>query len=643
MPNQPGAVGPIDKEIQDLANALVRARDTEESGGRGRAVFLIGAGCSVTAGIPDAAGVARHCAIKLAKCYSEGNFQTDDADAALEWLRTKKHLSLSNAQLPASDQSHWDHLYYYFFEQHLMSPNEQREVINELIDKAGDHINWAHACLGELVFRRYAHTVLTTNFDQLVLQGIVRTGYWPVIADGLESVNRIVGSPKRPQVVHLHGSMHTYNLRNSKISISATEDDKGAVSMIHNILQQSNLLVVVGYGGGENGIMRLLQDAATDMSQLVIFWVSYEPGREGLSGHARQLLAGENKFLVWGGDADKFFGDLISELGIGQPDWVGDPIEALKLQSEKLVAPTDNELDAIGILIRAFQERVGFAVGNRWSADNEDRVKAAENRARGRFEASQTKLKKFDLSKDPEAKRLHALNLRSLFERDGRKSAIEEAIQEFSELLDATSGTAHVANLLSLIDTLFDLSDVESADENADNAALSRIVELTKKWQADNPKQRNQLHWSQLTLRRAQAKQVLGEGEPEDLPILRESESDYDEAIAGLVQAEAREAEIVDANAGLAAVLQVLGRAGDGNEAQLRKSVRLFREVVEQSRRNTGRREDAGPLKNLSGALIALSEVVTDPEETTMLLHEARSALETAERIYGSNTELAGQ
>jgi hypothetical protein len=593
----------------------------------------------VSAGIPDAAGVARHCAIKLAKCYSEGSFRSDDADAALEWLKTKKHLQFSEAQLAVPDQSHWEHLYYYFFEQHLMAPNEQREVINELIDKAGDRINWAHASLGELVFRRYVHTVLTTNFDQLVLQGIVRTGYWPVIADGLESVNRIVGGPKRPQVVHMHGSMHTYNLRNSKASIAATEDDKGTVSMIHNILQQSNLLVVVGYGGGEKGIMRLLQDAATDMPQLVIFWVSYEPGREGLSENARLLLGGENKFLIWGGDADKFFGDLISELGIGQPEWVGDPVEALRVQSEKLVAPTGDELDAIGILIRAFHERVGCAVGNRWSADNENRVKAAENRARGRFEASQAQLKKFDLDTDPEAKRLHALNLRSLFERDGRKSAIEKAIQEFSELLDATSGAAHVANLLSLVDALFDLSDVESGDEKADNAALSRIVGLTERWQSDNARERGQLHWSQLTLRRAQAKQVLGERACEDLAMLRESEADYDEAIAGLVQAEAREAEVVDAKAGLAAVLQVLGGAADGSEAQLRKSVRLFREVVEQSRQNTGRREDAGPLNNLSGALIALSEVVTDPEETIMLLEDAKSALKAAERIYSHNIE----
>src|SRR5690348_11670541 len=103
------------------------------------------------------------------------------------------------------DGSHWKALYSLFFETHLKSPNAQRDVINEIIDQAQNRLNWAHACLGELVDQRYVHTVLTTNFDQLVVQGIIRTGLLPVTADGLEALNRITGKPRHPQVVHLHG------------------------------------------------------------------------------------------------------------------------------------------------------------------------------------------------------------------------------------------------------------------------------------------------------------------------------------------------------------------------------------------------------------------------------------------------------
>src|SRR3954470_19329720 len=108
----------------------------------------------------------------------------------------------------------------------------------------------------------------------------------PVTADGLEALNRITGKPKRPQVIHLHGSMHTYNLRNSKLALSETSSDRGALSMIHTLLQQCDLLVVVGYGGGEEGVMELLRDAARTLPQLVIYWVTYEKGIESVSESA---------------------------------------------------------------------------------------------------------------------------------------------------------------------------------------------------------------------------------------------------------------------------------------------------------------------------------------------------------------------
>jgi hypothetical protein len=212
-------------------------------------------------------------------------------------------------------------------------------VINEIIDQAKDGLNWAHVCLGELVDQRYVHTVLTTNFDQLVVQGIIRTGLLPVTADGLEALNRITGKPRHPQVVHLHGSMHTYNLRNSRTSMSETSQNSGAVSMIHSLLQQCDLFVVVGYGGGEEGVMELLRDAVKTLPQLVIYWVTYEKGHEDLSRKARELLSGENKFSIWGGSADKFFGDLMEQLQIGQPRWVADPLTVLREQSERLVRP----------------------------------------------------------------------------------------------------------------------------------------------------------------------------------------------------------------------------------------------------------------------------------------------------------------
>src|SRR6202051_1413816 len=79
---------PVARIVADLANDLTLACD-EDAGpkqGRGRAIFLVGAGCSISAGIEAAPGVARHCATKLAKTYSRGAFTEDDPNKALSWL-----------------------------------------------------------------------------------------------------------------------------------------------------------------------------------------------------------------------------------------------------------------------------------------------------------------------------------------------------------------------------------------------------------------------------------------------------------------------------------------------------------------------------------------------------------------------------
>jgi tetratricopeptide (TPR) repeat protein len=599
----------------------------------------VGAGCSVSANIPAAPGVARHCALKLARIYSSGRFKADDPEAALDWLVKHRKISLPQEATSSSDGSHWGQLYQYFFEHHFKAPNQQREIIIEIIGDE-DQINWAHACLGELVRLKYVHTVLTTNFDQLVLQGIVRAGIWPVTADGIGAVNRIIGTPKRPQVVHLHGSMHTYNLRNSTAALAETERDSGTVTMIHSLLQQSDMLVVVGYGGGEEGVMHLLRDAASTMPQLVIYWITYEGGRDTLSPNALALLNGENKFLIRGGPADRLFGDLMAELGIGQPQWVGDPVTCLKAQSEQLITPTSEDLHAIGILVRAYKERVAFAndVEHRWPEANETKVRAAELRARGDFAGARTELETINLAQDNEAKRLHALNAKSLFEIKSDASMLDLAIREFTELVDATTEDERFNNVISMIDALFDYSDLKGEDSQEGTGALKKVISATDHWQKVYTREMDAKCWAQLRLRSARAKQILAESGGEDVALLQESQAEYQDAIEGFGLARSTDVDLIDAKAGLAAVLQVLGQKQGPDEATLRRSVELFREVLDQSRSFSGRTEDAGPLFNLSGAVVALGDVVP-AEEASILLEDARIALETAIQIYDQQGE----
>ncbi len=631
------------KKVADLANDLTLARDDASSIGRGRAIFLIGAGCSVSAGIPPASGVAKHCAVKLAKTYSNDGYQGEDAEAALEWLQKEGKVELVGDYALKSDGSHWGPLYSHFFESHLKSPNQQREIINEIIDAANDQLNWAHACLGELVSLRYVHTVLTTNFDQLVLQGIIRTGVLPVTADGLEALNRITGKPRRPQVVHLHGSMHTYNLRNSRTALNETSQDSGALSMVHGLLQQCDLLVVVGYSGGEEGIMKLLSEATRSMPQLVIYWVTYQQGHDSLSENARALLSGENKFTVWGGTADKFFGDLMAELRIGQPTWVADPIFVLREQSERLQPPEDG-LEGVRILVKAFKDRVAFAdlPGSRWPEANQVKVKAADMRARRDFKSANEILERIDLSADLDAARQHALNAHSMFEEDWQNGVASQAgiimlqcaIDEFSTLVEMTIGQPRLDNILSLANSLLDLNEVTSgADENdaGGEAALRRVVEVVQTALPDYPPDDASLSNARLNLLLAQALQALGE-RAENADELSRSGSAYEVAITGFAANSDPDGRVNDAKSGLAALLQIQGASGS-DAAKVRKAVKLHREMIDGARGGERSKEEAGPLENLAGSLRTLASMVDEAEARPLLL-EARSSLERVVLAY---------
>lgn len=621
------------RTVEDLARDLLLAQEDEP--GRGRTVFLVGAGCSVSAGIPAAGGVARECAVHLARKYSRGEFDRDDADSdadhALRYLVDHGHVDGNRAYVEGKPA--WGSLYPYFFADHLKSPNQQRDMIYDLVKRSGERLNWAHACLGELVRLRFVNSVLTTNFDQLVLAGIIRTGLIPVVADGMFALNRIVAEPLVPQVVHLHGSMHTYALRNSPKALDETSQDHRAVAMLNGILQRANLLVVVGYAGGEEGLMKLLLQAASSLEQLVIYWVTYEDDAEKLSDNCRELLSGENKFAITGGEADRFFGQLMARLGIGQPKWVADPIGELMDRRDELVPP--EETDEVSMLIRAYRDRVEAAAAAPAEVAPEDPVlQAAGLRAEGRYVRAREMLEGFDFAARSDAARLHALNALSVFEESNGKRGdmLQAAIAELSSLIAATAGRERLENVISLLDAKFDEFENSPGDGTA---VLAEIVDLATTWLTVAEEEGDPSGHGRLLYYRAQAHHRRADATDEDQAALALAIADYQAALGDLSKAPDQLVSPSEVREGLAAALQVLGVA-TGDVVKVRAAVKLFREVADHSRRNAKSAENGGMLYNFSGALLKLMAMV-DPEEAQLLAKEARTALRRAEAAFSAS------
>jgi hypothetical protein len=340
--------------VSDIAEKIRFARAAGDT--LGKVVFLIGAGCSMTAGIPGAADIAR-------RMVREVGYRFDccaaDADhvAAYEGLTRKRAiepcLKGKPSDAPTDETIDWYKIYDEMFRRHYTAPDDVRDLFGTLVKEADRATNWAHLCLGELVARGYISTVLTTNFDQLVLSGMVRAGVLPVVCDGIESLNRIAGAPRHPQLVELHGSRHTYLLRNAPEDVQAVRDDPEASAAIQKLLQHATTFVAIGYGGREHGVMDLLIQAAKVYRDKNLFWVNHSSDPSAITDKVREFLASSrNARLLTGEDADRFFLKLCGELGVGSPRAISQPLEALEhlirdvLRSTALDPDIRAEIDA---------------------------------------------------------------------------------------------------------------------------------------------------------------------------------------------------------------------------------------------------------------------------------------------------------
>ena len=292
-------------------------------------MFLIGAGCSASAGVPLASEIAQECAISLFRQYSSTKSKSVNASRALKWLKEKNHLT-------DRKEATWADYYSEIFEKHFRSDPQQREIIQRSVAKASGKINWTHICLGELVVQHYVHSVLTTNFDRLILEGILLAGHVPVIADGLEALKRISSRPAMPQVVHLHGSLHAYSPLNSREAMRAAGRTLAMRGAMFGMLKDTGFLVVVGYAGGEDGVMELLFDASNEFPNLVIFWIFHENDYSTTKSEVRRLLSGPNKFYILGQDADMFFATLTRALEF-HPSWIAQPVSSLEARNISVV------------------------------------------------------------------------------------------------------------------------------------------------------------------------------------------------------------------------------------------------------------------------------------------------------------------
>jgi tetratricopeptide (TPR) repeat protein len=626
----------LETDIDAIARRILFAKRKEEK--LGRTIFLIGAGCSISAGIPGAVAIARRMVRETALLLGLCETEADAATAYAALVRDGALTAYPKGELGAGADAgvDWYAVYDAMFRLHYTAPDDVRRLFGGLVEEANGAVNWAHLCLGEIVARDLVSTVLTTNFDQLVLSGMVRAGVLPVVCDGIESLNRIDGAPRHPQLVELHGSRHTYLLRNAPEDVAKVGRDPQAVAAIQKLFQTATTFVAVGYGGREAGVMDLLVQAGEAYPDKNLYWVAHSQRPEDAGAKVRAFLAtSRNARLVPGQDADRFFLELCRALRIGSPRAVSSPLDGVRQLIGQVRASDVTDPD-IGKEIAAAQAGLealeASAAAARGPDDASEATAIREARLRGDRAAA------FARAKTAMAGRELAGVPAGLLEEAARAARDHGAQHPESEPLAAA-----VAWQRLLVERPADRAERARwrvqlglalwrlGEREAGTARLEEAVAAYRAALEEYTRERVPLDWAMTQNNLGNALRALGEREA-GTARLEEAVMAYRAALEEYTR-ERVPLDWATTQNNLGAALAALGERG-AETALLEEAVAAYRAALEERTRERVPLDWAMALNNLGNALRVLGE----REPGTARLEEAvaafRAALEVGEGAW---------
>jgi tetratricopeptide (TPR) repeat protein len=425
--------------IIDLDEMISRLR----AGGPKRLTWVIGSGFSESAGIPLAGGICNrilvfHYLQKTGRPYLTDAIRdwTDQqigpflvwveknpdefdhlAQAAREWAKT-------NVSILAKCLDDGRELYARLFQYIVPGPESTQAFLSQLMRRSPGP-NLAHSFLAHILqnFPNWGHTVFTTNFDDLVIQSLMLAGHTGRMYGDITSRDEPEGDPRVPQVVHLHGRHVGYNMRNAPGEILAP--NPALENAFRNHVRQSTV-IVVGYGGWNDIVMKVLRDARSDAGVIRgnLYWIAYSPDTANLDADVAMLLNECTKaYLVRAGEetrlpADLFMLRMMSVWNL-KPDEV---IEKVQTRQVTAFQSLKQHLDqypefAPGRAVRLLDEaRLAFGTYRY------DEARAAATEA-------------LRLSKAPDQNMIRAHLLRLMGDADSREDNVDAAREHYEKAL----------------------------------------------------------------------------------------------------------------------------------------------------------------------------------------------------------------
>ncbi len=168
----------MERNIDDIVSTLKAGKEANR-----RCSLLIGAGCSVKAGIPLANSFVDYIKQNHHAAYNRA---------------TEKSYPHCMAELPSG---------------------VRRDLIGKYVDQA--KINWAHIAIAQLIKSGYVDRVLTPNFDPLVMRACALVGEFPAVYDFATSQQFKSAYLPEKAIFHLHGQRAGFSLLHTKQEVDS--------------------------------------------------------------------------------------------------------------------------------------------------------------------------------------------------------------------------------------------------------------------------------------------------------------------------------------------------------------------------------------------------------------------------------------
>lgn len=211
--------------------------------------LFLGAGASVTSGIPTASGMIEKWRRQLFEHHQQDRAGKGTTQTYEEWLAADYEPRI----LPGitREESEYSGLFRHF---HPM-PSQRQIYLEDVMERARP--TWGYLYLGGLIAKGRINRILTTNFDDLTHDALFR--YYdikPVVCPFDSAVTSIrINNSKRPKIIKLHGDYLYDNLRNVRDEVKQL-----GANMEEKLIEmcKDSGLIVVGYGGNDDSIMEPL-------------------------------------------------------------------------------------------------------------------------------------------------------------------------------------------------------------------------------------------------------------------------------------------------------------------------------------------------------------------------------------------------